>query len=235
MTACPKPTKSRYATRTAAETAARRVAVRSNLLLSPYECVCTWWHLTKSAPEQPVDVSAAQIRDIEHLASLPDIDFREVVAADSAGDGELGRRAALRHRRNQIRWKKHLGQLIANVDAQLHERRGDRTLAAHDWARRATAHRNALQLRLTECKRLRAAGHAEEMARSDAYRRDREVAAAAGASVKELRALAGEAAIKRLIASHNAEFNEYLAEEYAHLGISLPARIEHYRRERGAT
>ncbi|MFE7116558.1 hypothetical protein ACFU99_14215 [Streptomyces sp. NPDC057654] len=201
--------------------------------LSPYECVCTWWHLSKSAPEQPVDVSAAQVRDIEYLAILPDIDFREVVVADSAGDGELSQRAALRHPRNQVRWRKHLGQLIANVEAQLHERRGDPTLAAHDWTRRASAHRDTLQLRLTECKRLRAASHAEEIARSDAYRRDGEVAAAAGASVKELRALAGRAAIRRLILSHQAEFDAYLAEEYAHLGISLPACIERHHRERG--
>ncbi|KOT57069.1 MULTISPECIES: hypothetical protein [Streptomyces] len=144
MTACPRPAKSRYATRTAAETAARRVALRIDLLLSPYECVCTWWHLTKAALEQPVDVSAASVRDIEYLASLPDIDFREVVVADSAGDGEPGQRAALCHPRNQVRWKKQLGQLIANVDAQLHERRGDRTLATHDWAKRATSHRDAL-------------------------------------------------------------------------------------------
>ncbi|WP_158819119.1 MULTISPECIES: hypothetical protein [Streptomyces] len=72
------------------------------------------------------------------------------------------------------------------------------------------------------------------MTRRDAYRRDREVAAAAGATVKELRALAGEAAVQRLIAAHNAEFDDYLTEEYALLGISLPARIERYRRERGA-
>ncbi|MEU7156059.1 hypothetical protein AB0A98_06390 [Streptomyces chrestomyceticus] len=40
--------------------------------------------------------------------------------------------------RHQIPWKKHLGQLIANVKAQLHESRGDRALVTHDGARRAT-------------------------------------------------------------------------------------------------
>jgi hypothetical protein len=38
MSACPNPTKSRYATRAAAVKAARRVALRVEAPLAPYEC-----------------------------------------------------------------------------------------------------------------------------------------------------------------------------------------------------
>ncbi|AVH59943.1 MULTISPECIES: hypothetical protein [Streptomyces] len=234
MTACPNPTKSRYATREAAETAARRVALRIEAPLRPYECACTWWHLTKNLPERPVDVSAATRHDIEFLNVLPDIDFREVVVRDADGQGDPGQRAALRHHRNQVRWKKQLGQLIADVEEQLKDRRGDKSLASHDWAKRATGYRDSLIVRLNECKRLRAADHAQAIVNQEHRRRDAEIAAAAGATVKELRAAAGEIAVQRLIAAHGPEFDDYLAEEYAVLGISLPARVERHRRERGA-
>lgn len=234
MTACPNPTKARYATRTAADNAAHRATLRIEVPLTPYECPCTWWHLTKHAPEQPVDPATASQYDVEHLAGMPDIDFREIVARDVSGEGELSQRAALRHHRNQLRWKRQLGQLMTDVEQQLNDRRHERTLAVHDWRKRALNYRDALIVRRSECKRLRAADHAHATVNQEHRRRDTEQAAAAGASVKELRAAAGEIAIHRLITAHNAEFDEYLAEEYAALGITLPERIRRYRAERGA-
>lgn len=234
MPDCPNLAKSRYATREAAENAARRVALRIEAPLRPYECACTWWHLTKSAPERSVSVDDATPHDIELLAAMPDIDLRAVVVRDAEGEGDPSVRAALRHHRNQVRWKRHLGQLIADVETQLAERRGDTSLAAHDWTKRAQGYRSQLVVRLAECKRLRAEDHARATVNQEHRRRDAEVAAAAGASVKELRAAAGEIAVQKLIAAHNAEFDDYLAAEYAALGISLPARIQRYRQERGA-
>lgn len=234
MTTCPTPTKSRYATSEAAGSAARRVALRVEAPLHPYECACTWWHLTKDTPEPPIDLASASRHDIELLNAMPDIDFREIVVRDVDGQGDPSQRAALRHYRNQVRWKKQLGQLIGDVEAQLEARRTDTTLAGHDWAKRATNYRYALIVRLNECKRLRAEDHARTTVNQEHRRRDAEAAAAAGATVKELRAAAGELAIQRLIQAHNPEFNDYLVEEYAALGISVPARIERYRREQGA-
>jgi hypothetical protein len=234
MAACPNPTKSRYATRAAADSAARRVALRVEAPLTPYECACTWWHLTKNQPEKPITPADATAHDIEFLNAMPDIDFREIVVHDVSNQGDPSQRAALRHPRNQIRWKRQLGQLIGDIEAQLKERRGDKSLAGHDWTKRATGYRDSLIVRLAECKRLRAADHAHAIVNQEHRRRDAEVAAAAGASVKELRAAAGEIAVQRLITAHHAEFDDYLAEEYAALGITLPARVERHRRERGA-
>lgn len=45
--ACPNPTKKRYATRQAAESAAHGAQIRIADPLYPYLCCCTWWHLSK--------------------------------------------------------------------------------------------------------------------------------------------------------------------------------------------
>lgn len=47
MTACPTPTKSRYATQAVADRAGRRSVITVGRHLSAYQCRCGWWHLTK--------------------------------------------------------------------------------------------------------------------------------------------------------------------------------------------
>lgn len=234
MTACPNPTKSRYATRGAAEIAAKRVALRLEAPLTPYECVCTWWHLTKQQPEELPSAEDAPGPVVERLMAIPDIDFREIVAADARGTGDPEERAALRHRRILKRWQRHLGQLMADVEQQLKERRGDKSLEGHDWRKKATGHRDSLILRATECRRLRAEAHEESQRRQDSRRRDAETAAAMGATAKELRAHAGELAVHRLITEHRAEFERYLVEEYRAFGLEIPDRFANWTRSTAA-
>jgi hypothetical protein len=225
MTACPHPTKSRFATRAAAINSSQRVDLRANLQLTPYECVCTWWHLTKNTVEAPLAADEADRADIEHVASLPDIDFREIVVADLRNQGARADRAVLRHELNLRRWKRHLAQLAADVTTQLKERKHETSLEAHDWRKRTTSYSNAIALRVEECRRLRAVVHADAVRKNDYRRRDAEIAAAAGATVKELRHHAGEIAVDRLINAHGAEFARYCAEEYRALGLAVPERI----------
>jgi hypothetical protein len=234
MTACPNPTKSRYATRTAAESAAKRVALRLDAPLAPYECVCTWWHLTKRQPEELPRAADASGPVVERLMAIPDIDFREIVAADVRGGGDGEERAALRHRRILKRWRQHLGQLTAEVEQQLKERRSDKSLEGHDWRKKATAHRDSLLLRATECRRLRAEAHEEMQRRDDSRQRDAETAAAMGATAKELQRHAGEIAVHRLITEHRAEFERYVVEEYRALGLEIPDRFEKWTRSQPA-
>jgi hypothetical protein len=222
---CPHPTKTRYATRATAESAANRVSFQAGVTLRPYECPCTWWHLTKSAAEILPDPADASTADVQRLAALPDIDFREIVATDARGEGNPVDRAALRNQHNLTRWKKYLGQLHQDLDQQLRDRRGDKSLAAHDWRKRVAGYREAIALRASECRRLKAEAHAD-MTRNQTFRKhDIEIAMAAGASLQELRQQAGDIAIRRLIEAHSPEFNGYLAEIYADLGITLPERI----------
>ncbi|MFD7541257.1 hypothetical protein [Streptomyces sp. NPDC059819] len=228
MTACPHPTKSRFATRAAADISSRRVRLSTDIQLTPYECVCTWWHLTKNTVEVLLTADEADRADVEYVASLPDIDFREIVVADLRGQGARGERAVLRHELNLRRWRRQLGQLVADIDAQLHERKNDTSLEAHDWRKRAVNYSNTLALRLEECRRLRAVVHADAFRKKDHRRRDAEIAAAAGATVKELRQHAGEIAVGRLIDAHGSEFARYCAEEYLALGLTVPDRIERH-------
>lgn len=234
MTACPTPTKSRFATRAAADNAAKRVDLRANLQLTPYECVCTWWHLTSQQPEQLPRAADAPTPIVERLISIPDIDFREIVAADVRGEGDPDERAALRHTRNLKRWQKHLGQLIADAEQQLRERRDDKSLAGHDWRKKVTGYRDSLLIRGTECRRLRAEAHEELMRRGDSRRRDAETAAALGATPQELRTHAGELAVHRLITEHREEFERYLTEEYRAFGLEIPDRFAKWTRNRPA-
>lgn len=234
MAACPTPAKSRYATRAAAENASQRVDLRAGLQLHPYECACTWWHLTSQAPDIPPRAVDAPGHVVERLIAIPDIDFREIVAADVRSDGDPEERAALRHTRNLKRWQRQLGQLIADVEQQLRDRRGDKSLEGHDWRKRVTSHRDNLLLRATECRRLRAEAHAEMQRRHDYRRRDAEAAAAQGATAKELQRHAGELALQRLIAAHREEFNSYLREEYRALGLQIPDRFRDWTRSQEA-
>ena len=234
MTTCPNPTKSRYATRAAAETAAKRVALRIEAPLNPYECVCTWWHLTKNQPENLPQAADAPSPIVERFMVIPDIDFREIVVADARSAGDPDERAALRHPRILKRWRQHLGQLMADVEQQLKERRGDKSLEGHDWRKKATGHRDSLILRVTECQRLRAEAHEELMRRGDSRRRDAETAAAMGATAKELRAQAGELAVERLIKAHRDEFERYVTDEYEAFGLEIPDRFAKWKRDNPA-
>jgi hypothetical protein len=199
--------------------------VKLDATLTPYECACTWWHLTKGKPEKPIDPTRAGTLDAQRLTALPDVDFREIAALDARGEGDPVERAALRHDRNLKRWYKQLGLLVDDVNQQLKARADDKSLAAHDWRRRTTGYRDNLAVRRNECQRLRAEAHVRAQQREGAKRRDLEVAVAKGVTVNELRRLAGEIAKDRLIEAHSAEFCGYLAEAYADAGITLPDRI----------
>ena len=222
---CPKPEKSRFATMEAAWQAARRVTAKADLTLTPYTCACTWIHLTKGVPQQPVDPSGATPQQAARLELLPTVDFREIAAQDARTEGDPVDRASLRRDGNLKRWHTVLEELIDDANNQLADRAHDTSLAAHDWRRRTTGYRDNLVIRSHECERLRAEAHARAHTRNDTKRRDLEQAVARGVTVSELRRLAGEVAVHRLIGAHPDEFNTYLAEAHADAGISLPERI----------
>ena len=231
---CPKPGKSRYATREAATSAARRVTLKADLTLTPYECACTWWHLTKGSPQQPVDPSGATPQQAMRLELLPDVDLREIAAQDARAEGDPIDRASLRHDGNLKRWHKALTELIADANKQLTARAHDTSLAAHDWRRRTTGYRDNLVIRLNECDRLRADAHMRAHQARIGRQQDLETARARSTTVSELRRLAGEVAIDRLIAAHSTEFATYLADAYSDAGITLPQRIARRLPEKAA-
>lgn len=235
MTECPTPTKMRYATKAAAEDAAARALTRTDTPLRPYECPCTWWHLTSKPGEKTPEPDLTDQITIERLVTIPDIDFREIVVADTRGEGPTEDRAALRHPRALNRWRDHLGELIRDIEQQLADRRTDPTLTTVDWRRRATAYRDALVTRATECRRRRSEAHVALMRRHDTKRLDRATAATRGMTPQELRAEAGELAVNRLITAHRDEFERYLVDAYTTTGLQIPDRFQKWIRNQDAT
>jgi hypothetical protein len=251
---CPTPTKKRYATRQAAEDAAHRSQIAINAPLYPYICICTWWHLSKKPSTTVPEDATPDPQDVNRLQLQSDTTFRETVAADARSTLPMDDRIALRAPGNQLRWNQTLKELRADINRQLNERAGDKTLAAHDWRKRAEGYRDCLTLRLQECRDLRARElerrkeqREADKARNLAAQQDNpkpattraERKAARDADTdrqldhygiphhtdKDLRRRAGEAAIKRLIDAHGDEFAHYLAEECAALGATLPDRV----------
>lgn len=255
---CPNDKKKRYATREAADNAAHRSQIAINTPLYPYICVCTWWHLSKQQPTTVPTDAVADPADIYRLQVQSDTSFRETVSHDARSKLPMHDRIALRQPGNLLRWSNALKELRADINVQLAERQGDRSLEAHDWRKRAEGYRDVLTLRIQECRDLRAQQlqKTQQQRTSDAAERQasqaeiQQAAAASNATRrearneeldrqldtygipahtnKELRRQAGERAIKRLIDAHGIEFTRYLAEECVALGAELPNRVRKY-------
>jgi hypothetical protein len=255
---CPNPQKKRYATREAADNAAHRSQIAIEDPLHPYICVCTWWHLSKQPSTAVPEDAIADPTDIQRLELQSDTSFRDTVATEARGRLPMTDRIALRHTSLLLRWNRTLKELRADINQELNHRRHDTSLLTHDWRKRAEGYRDALTLRLQECHDLRARELAAAQAQRDAMKalngaeqqniqeraalsnaarraaRDEEIDRRLDShgipthENKELRRQAGERAIERLIDAHGIEFSEYLAEECAVLGATLPNRVRKY-------
>lgn len=257
-TPCPTPTKKRYATREAAENAAHRSRIAIQTPLHPYVCICTWLHLSKQPPSTVPEDAVPDPDDIHRLELQSDTAFRETVSHEARGQLDMPDRIALRHTSLLLRWHRTLKELRADINQELNNRAADTSLEAHDWRKRAEGYRDALTLRLNECRDLRArdlqhAKQQREAAKADNLTGQQNIQQQAAASnaarraarneqtdrqldtygiprhaTKELRRQAGEKAIKRLIDAHGLEFSTYLAEECAVLGAPIPNRVRKY-------
>lgn len=220
---CPTPDKYRYATYEAAEKAGKRSQILAGQILYPYACACSWWHCSKKAPQE-VLTGTADLVDVERLASIPDIAFRGIVADELTGKATTADRLALRHPRNLQRWKRILGELHQDLQDQRTQRKHDTSLAAQDWRTRALRYEAQMQVAMDECRQLRADEHVRKMQQPRTVidlinEHDGPI------NAKELRRLAGEAAIHRLIEAHRSEFSALLAEECARIGVTAPKQI----------
>ncbi|NUP46187.1 MAG: hypothetical protein HOW97_02575 [Catenulispora sp.] len=232
---CPRPEKHRYATRHGAETAAYRAQIGVGQILNPYLCQgCGWWHLSKKAADTVPAGAVADPAVVERLVALDDIAFRALAGDEARGQVAMPERIALRSPRLVARWRRALGLIIQDVDTQLSMRRGEKNT---DWGRRILAFKTVLDARRAEAGEVLAstegAAQAEQARLGVERARARQEALAAKKSAAELRALAGDAAIKRLIDAHGLEFSRYLAEECARLGTPLPARVAKYLDQEG--
>jgi hypothetical protein len=249
--ACPTPDKKRFATERAADDHARRRQIAIGQPLYPYPCACTWWHVSRNEPTPALPTTPPDPIDVERLKTIPDIAFRGIVTEDATGKAALPDRLALRHPHNHRRWQRILGELLIDLGKQRKETQSDQSLSAHDWRKRSESYEASLRVRAAECQQLRSDVHVETLRQAEATRANKEAQATAdaerkakqeanarqaanerlaNASKKELRRIAGEAAIQRLINAHGTEWCHLLAEECNRIGAELPARVTKYLR-----
>lgn len=212
---CPNPTKSRFATREAAEAAALRRQVGVGKILYPYPCdpACGWWHLT-SKP-----AIAATATDIAAVHELAPEQFRQLVILDAQYQAPRSRALALREPSLVHQWATALKVIKRDLTQEMGDHQGHDD-DAKEWRRSASQLQHDLGVRHREAVEIiRSLRHAP--------------GTSANHSEAPLRAVAGDAAIQRLIAAHHAEFTAYLAEEYTAIGATIPARIQRHMVEHG--
>ncbi|MER6860771.1 hypothetical protein, partial [Streptomyces pilosus] len=206
------------------------VQIPVGTIMRAYECQCGWWHLTRSStPAEPIpyeDLTPAD-GDEQLLAGVGHNLFADVVARDIHGRGPIEEALALRHPTNALRWKEALKAAWIASEKQMAARRGDTSAQAKEWRARAEQYRAALRVRRLEAKRRahpypRTQGQALSPAEQVAVERAR----AAGRPRREQRRIAGDVAVKLLIAAHEDEFYGLFAAECERLGLPLTARDE---------
>jgi hypothetical protein len=247
--ACPTPDKKRFATERAAADAGRRRQIAAGQILNPYPCACTWWHVSRSEPTPALPTTPPDPIDVERLKTIPDIAFRGIVAEDATGKAALPDRLALRHVANLRRWQRILGELLIDLGKQRKETQNDQSLSAHDWRKRSESYEATLRVRAAECQQLRSDAQVEALKQAQAAaqrkadraallealndpeaKAHREATRAAKHDQKELRRIAGDAAIQRLIDAHGTEWCQLLTEECNRIGAEVPARVTKYLR-----
>jgi hypothetical protein len=229
---CPSPTKSRYATEETASRAARNILIRpGGLELKPYLCDCGWYHLTKTMneAEQVPDLPPADEGDAAWLLRMSDEEFAQIVKQDIHRTAPVHYSAALRHLAVVHRWEEFLRLEAQKVNAQLAARAGRKDAATADWRARVAYFQTALKTRKDEARRLMNLIDSRTFQDPDKYAN----LPLERLNQSELRAIAGERAIRQLMADHYAEFTRLLLLAYRDMAAEAPARIVRWAQEHG--
>lgn len=206
-TVCPNPTKSRYATKEAAEAAARRNQIGVGKLLYAYECdpACGWWHLTSSAR------TVATPTDIAEIHTMSEEQFQRLVLLDAQYRAPRVRALALRDPSTAHRWIAAIKAIQRDCNVQVLSKAGLADEETKQWRAGITALQQVLGDRRREAAAIIAVNpHSRALP-------------SRSAGQKELRAAAGELAIRRLVSAHRDEFTRLLLEECARMGAEPPA------------
>ena len=148
---CTTPWKRVYDTRPDAEFARTEDGIRYGTALFPYECICGKWHLSRSTDQDLPAYEPADPANVARIRVLTGGAFMRLVDSDAKNTASIADRLALRHPDNLTRWRWALKSLHAKVSRQLVE-----NPQACEWRTWAEHYRDTLDMRLTECRRLRA-------------------------------------------------------------------------------
>jgi hypothetical protein len=223
---CPTPRKHRFATMEAALKEVEYAGFALNKQLYPYDtCQCGWIHLSSKKDRTPKGVA----RTLEQLVNLDEEEFAKLVRDEVRGKIHAHEAKLLRSSDLLIRWAGALKIFQIDINAQLAVKSGQRDPDTIEWRGRL----GAVQLRLSERRQ-----EARLLCAKRYGRRLPEQAVAVESDLSqdhqpELRRVAGERAIDRLIQGHRKEFTQYLVEEFEAVGAEIPARILRYAAEHG--
>lgn len=227
---CPTPTKKRFATLEAAEMQAEHAGFALGKTLYPYNtCRCGWYHLTSKKNRATLVVP----RSLDELCGLDDEDFHTLVRDDATGNIHHVEAVLLRYPVLLLWWGAALKAFQINVEMQLAARKGDVDPVALEWRKRTAIVRRSIAERRAEFRKLASQTSPKDLHAGQVRRPSLEQAQETG-SQKALRAVAGEAAIDRLITAHPRDFTKFLMEEYEKVGADTPPRIEKWRRKHEA-
>ncbi|MFF3730989.1 hypothetical protein ACFYXM_11860 [Streptomyces sp. NPDC002476] len=150
---CPKPNVSAFATEQAADYLAKRVQIPVGKLLTPYLCVCDWWHLTGSprAVQRPAGLTP-QPGDVRLLQDVPDTAFLDAALHDVRGTGARAEALSLRHPSNLTQWRHALKVLWTDIEQQFAARADDTGEETRLWRARAQVYRSAIAERRNEAQ-----------------------------------------------------------------------------------
>lgn len=211
---CPTPTKTRFATLSAAQSAADRAGFVFQKTLHPYDdCPCGWIHLTSKGTKD---------NRRESLLSNGPVD--DLVFALVVRDDVMGRCAAqdseiLRTPEHMVRWSDALKTFQVDLSAQMAERKGIYGSETQAWRKRMRAVERALREKRAEAKRLMY----ETYTLNPQNKRPK-----SQNDNKKQRVAAGDRALQRLKEAHFEEFMTYVAEEYIADGLPLKGNITQY-------
>jgi hypothetical protein len=155
-----------------------------------------------SAREDTVTMTTDVDQVAAWLAAMDEEQFRGITGEDAHGRLDSEASKGLRHPKVRRRWYGMLRILLADVNAQLAGKSGDRSEETEAWRRKALHWQIGLMERRSEARRLcteRTFVSAESREESRRARR--------------ARGEAGNVAVQRLIDAHREEFEQLLAEE----------------------
>lgn len=213
---CPTPTKIRYTSRRDAKREAAEQSQKSGLDLRFYDCVCGFYHLTKSAKTQSAG-EPPEIIGIPHVLALNDIEFATLIRFEVQGKLTAAECAIIRHPEIASRWLTALGWIRDEAEADL--RRINEMMKSP-----ANAGRRDAKIRFLE-QIERRQQEAKQLVRELNIERPK-----APNLRSQQRRTAGDRALEALANRHRHEFADIFRREADIIGLALPVELEEVHR-----
>ena len=228
---CPTPNKMRFATRSAAKSAASYRSRSVGFPLYTYKCACKSWHMTRQRQEI-TETAEAQLHGIGHALGMTDGQFMNVVIRDITNELDPAEGEILRHPDVLDRWRESLIMVRRRAESEVASIRKLRAPSAEDdeWRTLLLEHIEIIGSRQRECATVRARDarptHVLSSELTPTYIteervREREYAREQPSKARLARRTAGDRTLEILVNRHREEFSEIFNTEAERAGVTL--------------